>query len=61
MLKGGFFGMNGYDIVVKNGLVIDPYQGINEVMDVAVLDGVVVDLRRGMLPAQGMLSMLLGQ
>jgi dihydroorotase len=47
MLKGGFFGMNGYDIVVKNGLVIDPYQGINEVMDVAVLDGVVVDLRRG--------------
>jgi dihydroorotase len=39
--------MNGYDIVVKNGLVVDPSQGINEVMDVAVLDGVIADLRRG--------------
>lgn len=39
--------MSGYDIVIKNGLVIDPSQGINEVMDVAVLDGVIADLRRG--------------
>ncbi|MEM1580889.1 MAG: amidohydrolase/deacetylase family metallohydrolase [candidate division WOR-3 bacterium] len=37
-----------YDIVVKNGLVIDPSQGINEVMDVAVSDGTIADLRRGL-------------
>ncbi len=36
-----------YDVVVKNGLVIDPSQGINEVMDVAIAEGVIVDLRRG--------------
>lgn len=39
--------MSGYDIVIKNGLVMDPSQGINEVMDVAVLDGLIADLRRG--------------
>ncbi len=36
-----------YDVVVKNGLVIDPSQGINEVMDVAIAEGVIVDLCRG--------------
>ncbi|MCX8171459.1 MAG: amidohydrolase/deacetylase family metallohydrolase, partial [Candidatus Bathyarchaeota archaeon] len=36
-----------YDIVVKNGLVIDPSQGIKEVMDVAIQNGKIADLRRG--------------
>jgi dihydroorotase len=36
-----------YDVVVKNGLVIDPCQEINEVMDVAISYGKIVDLRRG--------------
>ncbi|MEM3744882.1 MAG: amidohydrolase/deacetylase family metallohydrolase [Candidatus Bathyarchaeia archaeon] len=36
-----------YDIVIKNGLVVDPSQGIKEVMDVAILDGKIADLRRG--------------
>jgi len=39
--------MSCYDIVVKNGLVIDPSQGIHEVMDVAVSNGVIVDVGRG--------------
>jgi len=39
--------MHSYDIVVKNGLVIDPSQGISEVMDAAIFDGRIVDLRKG--------------
>ena len=39
--------MYEYDIVVKNGLVVDPSQGINEIMDVAIAEGVIVDLRKG--------------
>jgi len=39
--------MYDYDIVVKNGLVIDPSQGIKEVMDVAIHEGKIADLRRG--------------
>ncbi|MCD6529804.1 amidohydrolase/deacetylase family metallohydrolase, partial [Candidatus Bathyarchaeota archaeon] len=36
-----------YDIVVKNGLVIDPYQEIHETMDLAISNGEIVDIRRG--------------
>ena len=36
-----------YDIVIKDGLVIDPSQGIHEHMDVAVSRGRIADLRRG--------------
>jgi len=36
-----------YDIVVKNGTVIDPSQGIHEPRDVAISEGKIVDLRRG--------------
>ena len=36
-----------YDIVVKNGLVIDPYQDIHEVMDLAISNGKIVDVRKG--------------
>ena len=43
--------MYEYDIVVKNGLVIDPSQRINEIMDVAIAEGVIVDLRRGVSAA----------
>ena len=39
--------MYEYDIVVKNGLVVDPSQGINEIMDVAIAEGVIVDLCKG--------------
>ena len=30
-----------------NGLVVDPSQGINEIMDVAIAEGVIVDLCKG--------------
>jgi len=36
-----------YDIVVKNGTVIDPSQDIHELKDVAISEGRIVDLRRG--------------
>ena len=36
-----------YDIVIKNGTVIDPSQGIHEVMDIAISKGKITDLRRG--------------
>jgi dihydroorotase len=39
--------MYSYNIVVKNGLVIDPSQGINEIMDVAIFNGKIIDLRKG--------------
>jgi len=41
-----------YDVVVKNGLLIDPYQGIHEFMDVAISDGLVVDVRKGINGSQ---------
>ena len=36
-----------YDIVIKNGTVIDPSQGIHEPKDVAISEGKIVDLRKG--------------
>jgi len=36
-----------YDIVVKNGTVIDPSQDIHETKDVAIYEGRIVDVRRG--------------
>jgi len=36
-----------YEVVVKNGTVIDPSQGIHEVKDVAISEGRIVDLRKG--------------
>jgi len=36
-----------YDIVVKNGMVIDPSQNIHEIKDVAISKRRIVDLRRG--------------
>ena len=36
-----------YDIVVKNGTVIDPSQDIHELKDVAISEGRIVDLHRG--------------
>lgn len=35
-----------YDLLVKNGMVIDPYQGIEEKMDVAVSKGKVVAVEK---------------
>jgi dihydroorotase len=35
------------DIVIKNGFVIDPYQGINEEMDISVSNGKIVEVRKG--------------
>lgn len=36
-----------YEIVVKNGTVIDPSQDIHEIKDVAISEGRIVDLRKG--------------
>ena len=36
-----------YDLVVKGGFVIDPSQEINEILDVAIYQGQIVDMRRG--------------
>jgi dihydroorotase len=36
-----------YDLVIKGGFVIDPFQEINEVMDVAISRGKIVDVRSG--------------
>jgi len=38
---------NKVDVVVKNGTVIDPSQGIHEQKDIAVAHGRIIDLRRG--------------
>ena len=35
-----------YDIVVKNGVVIDPFQEIHERKDVAISKGKIVDVRK---------------
>ena len=39
--------MERYDVVIKNGMVIDPSQGIHEVKDVAISEGKIVDVRKG--------------
>lgn len=40
--------MNGaVDVVVKNGTVVDPSQGIHEQKDVAIAHGKIVDVRKG--------------
>ena len=39
--------MYEYDIVVKDGTVIDPSQDIHEPMDVAISEGKIVDVRKG--------------
>ena len=36
-----------YDIVIKNGTVIDPSQDTHEVMDIAISRGKIIDLQRG--------------
>lgn len=36
-----------YDLVIKGGFVLDPLQDINEVMDVAISGGKIVDVLRG--------------
>jgi len=36
-----------YDVVVKNGMVIDPSQEIHDVKDIAISEGRIVDVRRG--------------
>ncbi len=36
-----------YDIVVKNGIVIDPSQGIHEHKDVALFKGKIADVQKG--------------
>lgn len=41
-----------YDLVVKNGTVIDPSQGIHEQKDVAASKGRIVDVRKGINAAE---------
>jgi len=36
-----------YDLVVKNGIVVDPSQGVHEHKDVAISRGRIADVRRG--------------
>ena len=36
-----------YDVLIKNGTVIDPSQGIHEVSDVAISRGRIAEMRRG--------------
>ncbi len=36
-----------FDVVVKNGTVVDPSQGIHEKKDVAIAHGKIVDVRKG--------------
>ncbi len=36
-----------YDLVVKNGIVVDPSQGIHEQKDVGISQGRIADVRRG--------------
>jgi dihydroorotase len=37
---------NTVDIVVKDGIVVDPSQGIHEQKDIAIADGRIIDLRK---------------
>jgi len=46
-LKGSLKERYDYDIVIKNGTVIDPSQDIHEVMDIAISRGKIIDLQRG--------------
>lgn len=46
-LKESLKERHDYDIVIKNGTVIDPSQDIHEVMDVAISKSKIIDLRRG--------------
>ena len=46
-MKGSLKERYDYDIVIKNGTVIDPSQGIHEVMDIAISRGKIIDLQRG--------------
>jgi len=46
-LKESLKERHDYDIVIKNGTVIDPSQDIHEVMDIAISGGKIIDLRRG--------------
>jgi len=39
--------LHDYDIVIKNGTVIDPSQDIHEPMDVAISEGKIADVRKG--------------
>ncbi len=40
--------MADYDLLVKGGTLVDPSQGINEERDVAISDGKVAEIRRGL-------------
>ncbi|HYA21806.1 MAG TPA: amidohydrolase/deacetylase family metallohydrolase [Thermoproteota archaeon] len=40
--------MGDYDLLVKGGTLVDPSQGIGEQRDVAVSDGKVAEIRRGL-------------
>lgn len=35
-----------YSIVIKGGLVIDPKNGINEIMDIAIQDGKIASVAK---------------
>lgn len=40
-----------YDLLIKDGLLIDPSQGIKAKMDVAILEGKVAELKEGIDPS----------
>jgi dihydroorotase len=40
--------MADYDLLVKGGMLVDPSQGINEERDVAMSDGKVAEVRKGL-------------
>ncbi len=42
-----------YDLVVRNGIVIDPSQGIHEHKDVAISQGKIADVRKGINASGG--------
>ncbi|MFC1486060.1 dihydroorotase, partial [Candidatus Latescibacterota bacterium] len=56
--------MKGHDLLIKNGMVIDPSQGLHEVMDVLISEGRIAGIGKGLdagtaevLDAAGMLVM----
>jgi dihydroorotase len=46
ILIGGFVNAQSYHIVIKGGHLIDPKNNINELMDVAILDGKIVKVAK---------------
>ena len=43
-----FYNVNAqaYSIVIKGGLVIDPKNGVNEIMDIAIQDGKIASVAK---------------